>query len=297
MSRRILVTGSDGFTGRYVCDALLKAGWEVWGAGLRSPIKGQRYLQINLQDRSSLTAIAARVRPEVVIHLAAAAFIDERDPEIFYQVNLLGTRNLLEALSEARIPPKCVILASSANVYGNSERSSLRESDAANPNNDYSVSKLAMEYLAKTFTEKLGIIIARPFNYTGIGQRECFLIPKLVYHFKNKVPEIALGNLEVARDFSDVRDIARYYADIASLQPIGETINLCSGLTTKLEDIVKMISTLAGFEITVRVSSDLKRSNEVKVLRGDRAKLDKLTGAYKPKHIRETLAWMLADEA
>ena len=133
-----------------------------WKSGSRFEISNQRpgHLQINLQDRSSLTAIAARVRPEVVIHLAAAAFIDERDPEILYQVNLL-VQETFEALSEARFLLS-VILASSANVYGNSERSSLRESDAANPNNDYSVSKLAMEYLAKTFTEKLGIIIARP---------------------------------------------------------------------------------------------------------------------------------------
>ena len=246
MTQRVLVTGSEGFTGRYVCDEFAGAGWEVWGAGVQPKPDNPRYLNINLLQPETLGLIGERAQPHVVVHLAASAFVAEADPTAFYTVNLLGTRHLLEALSTATTPPLCTILASSANVYGNSTLEVLDETATTHPANDYAVSKLAMEYLAKTYMTRLGIVITRPFNYTGVGQEPRYLIPKIVNHFKARAPHIELGNTDVARDFSDVRDIARAYRLLAEAQPHGETFNLCSGEATALETLIQMASEITG---------------------------------------------------
>ena len=293
MSKRVLITGSEGFTGKYVCDEFRRAGWEVWGAGLQPKPDDAQYLQIDLLNPDTLKPIADKIKPDVVIHLAAIAFVAEKDPNIFYQVNLMGTRHLLEVLANAKKPPECTILASSANVYGNSDLEVLSEDSPVNPANDYAVSKLAMEYMAKTFMDRLPITITRPFNYTGVGQNERFLIPKIVKHFKSQAPIIELGNLDVEREFSDVRDIANHYRLIAEQQPIGEILNLCSGLPVSLTDCINTATEITGHVIKVHVNPDFVRPNEVKRLSGNRTKLATTIAAPSPKTFAETLAWML----
>lgn len=297
MSKRVLVTGSEGFTGRYVCAELERDGWEVWGAGSQLQPENPRYLHIDLLQPETLSAIVEVVRPEVVIHLAASAFVAEGDPTIFYRVNLIGTRNLLEVLSTAKTCPTCTILASSANVYGNASNEVIGEYEPLQPTNDYAVSKLAMEYLARIYMDRLGIVITRPFNYTGIGQSERFLIPKIVAHFRAKAPVIELGNLDVAREFCDVRDIAGYYRQLAQSQPRGETVNLCSGHTHTLTDVLNMASDITGHRLDVRVNPDFIRQNEVKRLCGDNSKLKKILSASVAYELSDTLLWMLADES
>jgi nucleoside-diphosphate-sugar epimerase len=293
MTQRVLVTGSEGFTGRYVCNEFAGAGWEVWGAGVQPKPDNPRYLNINLLQPETLAFISERAKPHVVVHLAASAFVAEADPSAFYDVNLLGTRHLLEALSTATTPPLCTILASSANVYGNSTLEVLEETTATYPANDYAVSKLAMEYLAKTYMARLGIVITRPFNYSGVGQEPRYLIPKIVSHFKAQALQIELGNTDVARDFSDVRDIARAYRLLAEARPLGEIFNLCSGEATALETCIGIASDITGHNIEVRVNPNLVRTNEVKTLRGCGKKLDSITGREKRYAIRDTLEWML----
>jgi nucleoside-diphosphate-sugar epimerase len=293
MSQRVLVTGSEGFTGRYVCNEFAAAGWEVWGAGVQPMPANPRYLNINLLQPKTLRLIGEHAQPHVVVHLAASAFVAEADPTDFYAVNLLGTRHLLEALSTAATPPLCTIVASSANVYGNSTLEVLEETAETHPANDYAVSKLAMEYLAKTYMSRLGIVITRPFNYSGVGQEPRYLIPKIVSHFKEQLPYIELGNTDVARDFSDVRDIARAYRSLAEAQPHGETFNLCRGEATALETVIRMASEITKHDIEVKINPDFVRENEIKILRGSREKLDDVIGHKQRYKIRETLKWML----
>ncbi len=293
MSQRVLVMGSEGFTGRYVCNEFAGAGWEVWGAGLQPQPANPRYLNINLLQPKTLRLIGERAQPHVVVHLAARAFVAEADPTDFYAVNLLGTRHLLEALSTAVTPPLCTIVASSANVYGNSTLEVLEETAETHPANDYAVSKLAMEYLAKTYMERLGIVITRPFNYSGVGQEPRYLIPKIVGHFKKQAAHIELGNTDVARDFSDVRDIAKAYRLLAEIQPNGEIFNLCSGEATALETCIGIASEITGHDIEVKVNPEFVRENEVTILRGSREKLDGVIGRGRRYKFRETLEWML----
>ena len=290
---RVLITGSAGFTGRYVCNSFKKAGWEVWGAGLKQHNDSKQYVQMDLCKPSSVSAGVAKANADIVIHLAAESFIGEEDANYYYRVNLIGTRNLLAALSSASARPSLTILASSANVYGNSHALKLNERSSVHPENDYAVSKLGMEYVAELFRDRLNITVVRPFNYTGVGQQKRFLIPKIVDHVRRKQAIIELGNLDIERDFSDVRDIANYYLLLVSSRSPIHTINFCSGQATSLRSVLRSVTNQGGYEIEVVVNSDLIRENEVFRLVGDRSKLDRLPGARASFDISETIEWML----
>ena len=290
---RALVTGIKGFTGRYVAAELAAAGWEVWGTGAHEEAGDRRYRRADLADAEALQKVVAEVAPDVVVHLAAIAFVGHGDAEAFYRVNLIGTRNLLAALAAANKRPECVLLASSANVYGNVTEGVLSESSLPNPANDYAVSKLAMEYMARLWLDKLPIVIARPFNYTGVGQAENFLLPKIVGHFRRGAEVIELGNLDVWRDFSDVRAVARAYRRLLEVRPVGETVNVCSGRARSLREVLAIAEGLTGRSIRVEVNPAFVRVNEVRTLRGDPAHLRGLIGEWDSPPLEETLRWML----
>ena len=278
---RVLVTGLDGFTGQYVKNALTKHGHVVDG------------LSCDLMDTAGLAAEIKEKQPEAVLHLAAIAFVGHGSAADFYQVNLIGTHNLLEALAQYAIKLKAVLLASSANVYGNSQEGVLSEESPPNPANDYAVSKLAMEYMAKLWINKLPLFIVRPFNYTGAGQSVDFLIPKIVSHFKNKAPFIELGNLDVWRDFSDVRFVANAYVRLIENPHVGKIVNICSGVTHSLRDVLTFAETISGHQLEVRVNPAFVRANEVKSLCGDASRLRALIGELETLTLEDTLRWML----
>lgn len=285
MGREIaLLTGNHGFTGRYVAQALECAGYEV--SGLR---RGER--QVDLLDRESVLAAVAQTKPDVVVHLAAISFVAHHDVDGIYRTNIVGTRNLLHALTSSDKPPRHVVLASSASIYGNAD-GSISENTQPAPQNDYAVSKLAMEYMAETWKSRLPISIVRPFNYTGVGQSERFLIPKIVSHFRARKPVIELGNIDVWRDFSDVRDIAQAYVRLVDGDPVADTLNFCSGREVSLREVLTKMSDLAGYPIEVRVQQDLVRANEVVRLRGDTTSMHTTLGQWERIAFESTLRWM-----
>ena len=293
MNRRVLVTGSEGFTGQYVCEAFENAGWEVWGAGTK-PLERKRYLRIDLLKPETLGQISSEVNPDLVIHLAGVAFVAKDDADIYYKVNLIGTKNLLEALCLKNESKETrVILASSSNVYGEAGEGKIAEDTPLSPVSDYAVSKVAVEFLGKSYRDRLGITIVRPFNYTGVGQDQSFLIPKIVRHFRDKAPAIELGNLDVERDFSDVRDIARYYLAVAEAEVSNDTLNFCSGRASSLKKIIEICELITGHSIEVLVNPDYVRKNEIKILLGDNSNLAKIIEVQNIIGIEGTLRWML----
>lgn len=294
---RVLITGIKGFTGRYVAAELEAAGWEVWGIGAHEEIGDPRYRRVDLADVRGLTEVVAEVRPDAVVHLAAIAFVAHDDAEAFYRVNLIGSRNLLAVLAAAEKRPHCVVVASSANVYGNGVEGVLDEACAVHPANDYAVSKLSMEYMARLWLDKLRVVIARPFNYTGVGQAKGFLLPKIVDHFQRRAPVIELGNLDVVRDFSDVRTVARKYLGLIETGQAGEVYNLCSGTGYALRDVLQMMQDIAGYGIEVRVNPAFVRSNEVRQLIGSGAKLDAIVRGVEGIPLADTLQWMYEADA
>ena len=292
--KRVLITGLQGFTGRHMATELENCGYEVWGIGIVDPAE-PRTLSADLTDPASLSAALSVVQPQYVIHLAGVAFVGHGQPKAFYDINLVGTRNLLEALEPFTASLKCVLLASSANVYGNLQGGLLSENNPVNPANDYAVSKLAMEYMAKLWLSKIPVVIARPFNYTGVGQSDSFLIPKIVSHFARKQSTIELGNMDVWREFNDVRDVVYAYRKLIEAAPVGHTVNVCSSNLVSLRDALALATELTGEKIESRVNPVFVRANEVLKLGGDTALLKKFVPDWQPRPLRETLAWMLED--
>jgi nucleoside-diphosphate-sugar epimerase len=291
---RVLVTGRYGFTGHYVAKALATAGWDVWGAcSQASKDMGPLDRVADLTDATSVVELVNEAQPDAVVHLAGIAFVGHDSVDDFYRVNLLGTRNLLNALSKHGHAKSGVVLASSANVYGNAPISPVSESTPPAPTNDYAVSKLAMEYMAKLFANQLPIVITRPFNYTGVGQDPMFLVPKIVSHFRNAAPRIELGNLDIARDFSDVRDVAAVYAALLDRRTTGDTINICTGRAIALGDIVEMCRAITGHDIEVAVNPTHVRIDEIKIFNGDPSRIEKLLGSQHRYQFEDTLRWML----
>ncbi|TNE95259.1 MAG: NAD-dependent epimerase/dehydratase family protein [Gammaproteobacteria bacterium] len=287
-----LITGITGFTGRYLSAVLEKQGYKVVGLtqGQHDPDNG--WFCCDLLDRSGLADLVAQLQPDVVAHLAAISFVAHGNAEDIYRTNVVGTRNLLEALTICGKTPRAVLLASSANIYGNATDDPITESTLPGPANDYAVSKLAMEYMAKLWMDKLPITIARPFNYTGRVQAPNFLIPKIVDHYRRGDKEIELGNLDVARDFSDVRTVVCAYAKLIELAPANEVFNVCSGEAVSLERVLDMMASISGYSIKVRVNPAFVRESEVKSLRGSNAKLLETIGELANIPLEQTLRWM-----
>jgi nucleoside-diphosphate-sugar epimerase len=165
MQKTILLTGSNGFTGKYVKQLLEAAGYKVVGIVQDSPAENE-YI-CDLTDKDQLCELVDKVRPNGLIHLAALSFVGHPDQQAFYTVNLFGTLNLLEAFEKANITPDKIVIASSANIYGTPAIESISESVEPSPMNHYAMSKLAMEYMVKLWQSKFKIVITRPFNYTA----------------------------------------------------------------------------------------------------------------------------------
>jgi GDP-6-deoxy-D-talose 4-dehydrogenase len=277
----MLVTGADGFTGVHFVKQAQESGFEVFefNADLTNPVAVQN--QINV------------AQPDVVVHLAAISFVGHAQASAFYDVNVIGTLNLLDALLKLPKLPTRVLLASSANVYGNCELSPISESQMPAPLNHYAMSKLAMEHLAKTYADRLPLFFVRPFNYTGPGQVESFVIPKLVAHFKRRAATVELGNLTVEREYNDVRMVTDAYSKLLDKAVVGETYNICSAKTYTLHQVIASLVELTGHQIKVAVNPAFVRANELHRLCGDASKLEKTIGVHDSIALQDTLRWML----
>lgn len=280
---RILVTGLRGFTGKYVQIALEEQGHEIVA------------LKSKLEDAQGLIDEIKGTSLNAVIHLAAIAFVGHGNISDLYQVNLLGTRNLLQALTTTAEPISHILIASSANIYGNSPAEILNEQTVANPANDYALSKYAMELMAGFWSDSLPMTLVRPFNYTGVGQNNRFLIPKIVEHFKLKKSQIELGNLNVWREFNDVRFIANTYSQLVTSSPkiSGQAVNICTGQAYSLHEVIQLCEAITGHTLDIQVNPKFVRANEIRLLKGDNTRLQTL---IKPSHcydLNDTLTWML----
>lgn len=282
---KILLTGADGFTGRPFAGRATAAGHTIVA------------LQADLTNPAALREEVLAVAPDAVVHLAAISFVGHANDHAFYGVNVVGTTNLLNALVELPVRPRRVLLASSANIYGNTTHSPIDESQPPAPVNHYGMSKLAMEYMAQTYTDRLNLLITRPFNYVGLGQDINFVIPKLAMHFAKRAPSIALGNLDVEREFNDVHMVCDAYLALLTHGEPGETYNICSGDPYALRFVIDTFSRLTGHSPRIEINPAFVRANEVHRLCGNPEKLSKLIkangGTVHIPPLSETLERML----
>ncbi|RKP59076.1 NAD-dependent epimerase/dehydratase family protein [Pararobbsia silviterrae] len=298
---KVLLTGSRGFTGPYVRAMLEHAGHTVVG-GVFDPLPDQALADdevlLDIVDRDACRRIVDALRPDVIVHLAGIAFAAEQRVDPYYRVNVAGTEHLLRACLDVGHRPHKIVLVSSSMVYGTPapDRIELDESAPLAPANHYAISKVAMEMIARTYFDRLPILIARPFNYIGRGQGIQFVTAKIVDHFVRRAPVIELGNIDVARDFSDVRDIAQAYVGLVESDAAGEVVNLCSGRAYPLQYVLDTLRAITGHAIEVRVNPAFVRANDPKLVRGSTERLDRLIGARTLHHIDATLEWMVEAE-
>lgn len=277
---KVLLTGSNGFTGRHLGAALLRSGYDVLGVGLLSdqPI-GLEFPTIgcDLTQENETKKIVKEYSPDHVVHLAGISFAAETDPLSYYRVHVLGTMNLINALISAGF--KSAIVASSGQVYGSANAGDpLSEELCPCPTNAYSISKLAMEHSIRATSVSDKVTIVRPFNYTGPGQNQRFLIPKLVSHFKSERKEIQLGNTDVRRDFTAISDVIDAYVKLLDAESSELTVNLCSGKSYAISEILDYLTNKTGKEVNVATDEKLKRENDVDVVIGCNKRLAAVAG-------------------
>lgn len=298
MSRRLLVTGANGFVGRHLL-ALEVAG-RVPGWQLQIPPSG-----FDLLNPDSLDAALQAGVPDAVIHLAGQTFVPEafRDPHRTLQVNLLGTLNLLQVLKRKGFVGS-FLYVSSGDVYGQVEELSLpiNECLAPRPRNPYGVSKVAAELLCQqwSYTEPWRIMVARPFNHIGAGQGDAFVIPSMARQLVRvrrglQAPRLEVGDVDVTRDFLDVGDVLQAYLALLEHGRSGEVYNVCSGVERQVRDLITQMANLAGVEVELLQDAQRLRRAEQRRVVGCSKKLQKETG-WKPSiSITETLQSVLSD--
>jgi GDP-6-deoxy-D-talose 4-dehydrogenase len=290
--KKVLVTGIDGFTGKHLSNTLKLSGFKVIGLSDKRTDANDVYI-CDLLDKENLGQIVAEIQPDYVVHLAAISFVGHENTDDFYRVNVIGTLNLLEALLRLEKKPAKVLIASSANIYGNCEKSPIFETQQPLPVNHYAISKLSMEFMANTYLDRLPLFFTRPFNYIGIGQAGSFVIPKLVSHFVKKAEVIELGNLNIEREFNDVRFVCDAYLRLLDAAKPGEAYNICSGKPVTLSEVIALLTKITGHSIKVKVNPVFVRENEVHQLFGNPEKLLNTVGVIKQPALNETLTWML----
>jgi len=278
---KILVTGSEGFTGIHFMLRCKKLDIEVVE------------LKSNLLDVDGLKSELKNLKIDYVVHLAGISFIAHDDQNIFKKVNVDGTENLLAAIKLMKVRPNKILLASTANLYGLVESGEINEQILPSPQNSYGHSKLMMENIAlDKYGDSFDFIIARPFNYTGKSQNLVFVVPKIVDHFKKKSSSIELGSLDVRREFNDVRFVVDCYIDLLINVKKTEIINICSGITYSINDIINEMKVISNHQIKVNVNPEFLRENEIKSLKGNPEKLYNLSSVKNSYNLNDTLLWM-----
>lgn len=290
-NQRVLITGRFGFTGKHLAQFLEVKGWEVFGLDPTEDSNPDATPPIDINDTGSVTQRLTEVRPTHIVHLAAHSHV-VGDSLAFFRVNLLGTESLMGAIAASGIQPAKVLIASSANVYGNADHSPITEDAPLRPMNHYALSKASMEQMLFKWHARLPIVITRPFNYTGPGQSEAFVMPKIVHAFHRRDPVIRLGNLDVARDLSDIRFVCEAYLRLLQAQSTGQTFNICSGSSIHLLRALELLREISGHDPRIELDPAFVRKDEIKELCGSPRRLFEAVGEIPLISHRDILAHM-----
>ncbi len=310
---RALVTGATGFVGGHLIEHLTDAGDQVvglsasgrWPSAPEGLGRRARLEAIDLADAGAVDDLADRLRrkqPEAVYHLAAQANPQASlaDPRGTWALNLGGTLNLLEAVRASGLRPR-VILVGSGVSYGNPapEHLPVDETCPLRPTNPYAASKAAADLLGiqHVLAHGADIVIARPFNHAGPRQADTYALGS----FARQVAEaeagrrgaIRHGNLDVVRDFTDVRDIVRAYRLLAERGTAGEVYNIGTGRDVSLAAMLAVLRAAARSPVAAEVDPALVRPVDQPRLLADASKLRAATGWSPAYSIEQTLGDML----
>lgn len=317
---KVLVTGADGFVGQHLVAALLARGHHVAG-GIRGPeptlttLSGTdagrvEWLAFDLRDRDSVSSMVTHARPDAVAHLAGVSSVSEswRDPEGTFDVNATGSLRLMEALGDLPAPPhpRPVLMVSSGEVYGASgtEEAPLVEDTPLRPVTPYGVSKAAQEMIASVLADErvMRLIQARSFQQVGPGQRPTFVTVDWALQLLDiregaREPLLSVGNLDVRRDFLDVRDAAAAYVALLDADVATGVFNVCSGRSCSLRQLLQLLQAATGTQAEIRVDPERLRPADIPSLVGSPRRLMDATG-WAPAHsLEDTLGALVASLA
>ena len=256
----VLVTGSTGFTGPYLMKELKQRGHNVTG------------LKSNLLNLMDIENEVKKINPDYVLHLGGLSHLTSSRSRDLYEVNTVGSLNLVNALNNKCSNTKSIFLASTAYVYGATDKR-ISENSVLFPDSHYAMSKLSMEYLCKVNSDRIKIVVLRPFNYTGHGQKTNFFIPKIIQLFRQRQNPIELGNLNVEREFNDVSWFVSVIVSLLEIPNTKGTFNICTGISYKLTQIVKILEKISNHRPFIKMKSDLMRKGEKIKISGNSEKL------------------------
>ncbi|WP_432218141.1 GDP-mannose 4,6-dehydratase [Pseudomonas kribbensis] len=296
MKRSLFITGLSGFVGQHIQSRLMldDSAWELLPAAL----------PYDLTDPQSLADLWPQL-PDAVIHLAGQTFVPEafRDPARTFDINLLGTLNLLQAL-KARGFKGPFLYVSSGDVYGQVEESALpiTEQQPPCPRNPYAVSKLSAEYLSLQWglSEGWPVLVARPFNHIGIGQKDSFVIASAARQINRikqglQAPQLEVGDIDVTRDFLDVDDVVSAYFALLEKGTPGQVYNICSGHEQSIRSLIEQMGDLAEVELQlVQDPARMRRADQRRVC-GSHQRLARTTGWTPQISIQQSLRAILSD--
>jgi len=309
---RALITGAGGFVGGHLCDYLLAhTDWELVGTVYPAPpdetrpaTSRLRLRYADLRDPEGVEALLSQVQPDRIFHLAAQSFVPAsfKDPWETLENNIRAELNVLEAVRRSG-SKAWVLVVGSNEEYGAPAPGELPQTEESplRPNNPYAVSKVAQDFLGLQYHLAYGVPVVRvrPFNHTGPGQSPRFVVPAFARQIARieaglQEPVMEVGNLDAARDFTDVRDIVRAYHLALTRGEPGAVYNLASGRPRSVRSVLEMLLSLSRADIHVEQDTSLYRPVDVPVVYGSAEKFHRRTGWEPEIPFEQTLQDTLA---
>lgn len=287
-----LITGAAGFVGRHLIAHIAREEPHslIYAADIIDEPEWMReysnlsYMLINLLDREAIGTQIQKMMPQRIIHLASfssVAYSWDHPSDSFLNNSLIFI-NLIEALKKLSSPFAFLSIGSSEE-YGNVPAAEipLSEDHPLNATSPYAAARISQEMLSRVFAQGYGmsIMMTRSFNHIGPFQRDTFIVPSLIRQFVEaqklgrKSVELQVGDIEVVRDFTDVRDVVRAYLRIFEYGKSGEVYNVCSGKGILIRDLIQGIADVAEMRYTIHKDMARVRPTENRIVVGSNKKL------------------------
>ena len=287
---KALITGAGGFVGPILARELHENGWEVIGADRKDHYDGDfpgDHKPLDVLDVDQVTSVLRECQPNVVFHLAAITFVPEAEKDIkkTFDVNVIGTANVCEAITQVEQVSRLVHV-SSAEVYGeiHDEELPLVENTPVRPVHNYGLSKLASEQVVDKYVRRsnLSAVVLRPFNHIGPAQNARFVAASFARQLASIAkgeaePVIRVGNLAAERDFSHVNDIVRAYRIVA--EKGSGTYLLCSGRPVSIQYLLDCLIEISGLDVKIEQDPSRMRAADTPVVYGN------------PQRAKDDLGW------